>query len=594
MKTLPYALLLSVFLLCNNKAISSPIKIEDWNSTQALRQQELALYLKTNQVAYNWFADFSLGVNDGVPYIILKLLPKVAPEYWGSDDNFLDVIGLFKDQRIPGYPIARGIGWSGLGREGANNTVDYASFTCGACHIGRVRTDKGIQYLDGGVNAHFNLPQYRVRASKTVEKIISGATTEKEQIDLATKAFITALDQVYAQDKNYFYQDYRLGDKVFDTHYEMKQIELFKQNAQALVTKFIVRTNLEYKAFGVLVDKNYQGFEQEMLKGFGGMADATGISTSFAYVVDRDIYHAKVNPDSLPPSQGITDFMVVWEQNKRKVRWSSDHKQLIDGGGQWNGNIPISMFRNLAAELTMGFGTETDLRVGAFAERLLENLPAPVYPFSVDMHKANKGRALFEQHCAACHKPHNGEVYQIGTDSGRAHVANDTITAAGRKSFTSICAPTTSVNLPGHGEVKPCAEFEGVSLVGNEQFAMMDPKLHDGYNALPLDGVWAQAPYLHNGSVPTIYHLLVPGERPAVYMKSRLDYDQTLLGFSWQLSQGKKNAKEEGYKFDTQAIPAFSNKGHDKDITIKQSHYKLDWTDDKEGAMAIIEYMKTL
>ena len=593
MKTLHYALLLSATLLYNSEAMSTPVKAEDWNSIQAARQQQLAHYLKDNQVAYNWFADFSLGINDGVPFIILKLLPKVAPEYWGSDENFLDVIGLFKDQRIPDYPIARGIGWSGLGREETINAVDYASFTCGACHIGRVRTDKGIQYLDGGVNAHFNLPQYRVRALKTLEKMISGATTEKEQIDLATKAFIAALDKVYAQDKHYFYQNYRLGDKVFDENYEKKQIELFKQNAQALVTKFIIRTNLEYKAFGVLLDKNYHGFEQQMLTGFGGMADATGISTSFAYVVDRDIYHAKVNLDSLPPSQGITDFMVVWEQGKRKVRWSPDHKKLIEGGGQWNGNIPISMFRNLAAELTMGFGAETDLRVGAFAERLLENLPAPVYPFPVDMHKAKKGRALFEQHCAACHRPHNGEVYQIGTDSGRAHVANDTITAAGRKSFTSICTPTTSVNLPGYGTVKPCAEFEGVSLVGKEQFAMMDPKLHDGYNALPLDGIWAQAPYLHNGSVPTIYHLLVPGERPAVYMKSRLDYDQNLLGFSWQLSAGN-NKKEEGYKFDTQAIPAFSNKGHDKDIISKQSHYKLDWSDDKEGAMAIIEYMKTL
>jgi hypothetical protein len=46
MKTLPYALLLSVALLCNNKAISNPAKAEDWNSAQALRQQELALYLK--------------------------------------------------------------------------------------------------------------------------------------------------------------------------------------------------------------------------------------------------------------------------------------------------------------------------------------------------------------------------------------------------------------------------------------------------------------------------------------------------------------------------------------------------------------------
>src|ERR1700694_4819378 len=53
------------------------------------------------------------------------------------------------------------------------------------------------------------------------------------------------------------------------------------------------------------------------------------------------------------------------------------------------------------------------------------------------------------------------------------------------------------------------------------------------YNALPLGGVWAQAPYLHNGSVPTLYHLLVPSERPTVFMKGRLDYDKKLVGYAW-------------------------------------------------------------
>lgn len=594
MKPLPYLLLLGVSIFSSGKTMANAtVHEEGWNHIQDLRQQHIDQYLEANQVAYRWFADFPLGLNDGVPYIILKLLPKVAPEYWGGDDNFLDVIGLFKDERIPDYPIARGIGWSGLGREGADNVVDYASFTCGACHIGRVRTDSGIRYLDGGVNAHFNLPQYRVRAYQTIEKIIDGAASDAQQLELATNAFVSALDAVHKKDKNYFYGSYNIGAKYFDNKYEQQQVDLFRKNARDLVEKFLVRTRLEYAALGVLVDKNYRGFEQEMLTGFGGMADATGVSTSFAYVVDRDIYHKKVDPDSLPPSQGITDFMVVWEQNKRKVKWSADHKKLIEGGGQWNGNIPISMFRNLAAELTMGFGAQTDLRVGAFAEQLLDGLPAPVYPFTVDIKKARKGHALFEKNCAACHKPHNGEIYQVGTDSGRAHVANEMITAAGRQSFTSICSPTTTINLPGQGDVKPCAEFEGVSLVGNSQFAMMDPKQHDGYNALPLGGVWAQAPYLHNGSVPTIFHLLVPSERPDVFMKSRLDYDQKLLGFSWALSK-ENNKREEGYKFNTNAIPAFSNKGHDKDIVINGATHKLDWSDDKDGAMAIIEYMKTL
>lgn len=584
----------------SSKVVSDPAKKITWDTKQQQRQQQLDKYLDKEQVAYRWFADFPLGVNDGVPYIILKLLPKLAPELWGSDDNFLDVVGLFKDHRTPDYPIAKGIGWSGLGRDNLNGAVDYASFTCGACHIGRVRTGKGIdgiQYLDGGVNTHFNLPQYRVKALKTVEKIVGNAQSEQDKIEQATKAIIAALDQVHAKNKNYFYENYRFFNKVFDADYEANQIALFKQNASAIIKKFMGRTELEFKAFSALLKKNYPHFKDQMLKGFGGMADATGISTSFSYVVKLgDSEHkSSANPETdLPSSQSITDFMVVWEQDKRKVHWSADHKQLVDGGGQWNGNIPIPMFRNLAAELTMGFGAETDLRVSAFAEILLENLPAPVYPFAVDMDKAEKGNKLYQKNCADCHKSHNGKVYQIGTDSGRAHVVSDAIAANARIGFTTICSPDTAVDMPGLGSIKPCAKFEEVSLVGKADFAMMSPAQHDGYNALPLGGVWAQAPYLHNGSVPTIYHLLIPNERPVIFMKSRLDYDQKLLGFSWIITPNKQDTKEEGYPYDTLAIQAFSNAGHDKDITNGQHRYKLNWSDDKEGAMAIIEYMKTL
>ena len=115
---------------------------------------------------------------------------------------------------------------------------------------------------------------------------------------------------------------------------------------------------------------------------------------------------------------------------------------------------------------------------------------------------------------------------------------------------------------------------------------------HHGYNARPLSGVWAQAPYLHNGTVPTVYHLLVPDERPVSFIKSRLDYDPRYLGFSWDTQQTAN--QNEGYLFQTNAIPALSNKGHDKDIVEGKKTYRLNWSGDKEGAFAIIEYLKTL
>ena len=52
-----------------------------------------------------------------------------------------------------------------------------------------------------------------------------------------------------------------------------------------------------------------------------------------------------------------------------------------------------------------------------------------------------------------------------------------------------------------------------------------------GYVAPPLDGIWASAPYFHNGSVPTVYHVLFPDERPAGVESQRLQaYDNARVG----------------------------------------------------------------
>ncbi len=48
--------------------------------------------------------------------------------------------------------------------------------------------------------------------------------------------------------------------------------------------------------------------------------------------------------------------------------------------------------------------------------------------------------------------------------------------------------------------------------------------------APPLNGIWATAPYLHNGSVPTLWHLLHPAERPAVWKRTEDGYDQARIG----------------------------------------------------------------
>jgi cytochrome c peroxidase len=80
------------------------------------------------------------------------------------------------------------------------------------------------------------------------------------------------------------------------------------------------------------------------------------------------------------------------------------------------------------------------------------------------------------------------------------------------------------------------------------------------YKARPLDGIWASAPYLHNGSVPTLADLLLPPEkRPHVFCLGDLRYDRTRVGFAGQGSADC--ARRGGFRFDTRR-KGNANTGH--------------------------------
>jgi len=116
----------------------------------------------------------------------------------------------------------------------------------------------------------------------------------------------------------------------------------------------------------------------------------------------------------------------------------------------------------------------------------------------------------------------------------------------------------------------------------------------EGYAATPLTGVWANYPYLHNGSVPTLYHLLGPvSERPAIFsvMAARhfdrervgqiLYPDPTLAPVSEP--QLIRRFGHDRNWFNT-ARDGCGNNGHDMWPRIR--------TD--ENRRALIEYLKTL
>lgn len=560
---------------------------QNWSHAYRQRVAHKENYIRDKQIAFDWFSDFPFSNEDGFPLILLKLMPEVAPDIWAGGDAFLSDVGLFHDSRSTNLPLPRGVGFSGIERR---NTLalDYTSFTCAACHIGRVLGPNGeTLYIDGGVNSEFNISAFFVKLHQTIGALSQGTkgSVAKKKI---TEAFLVSLDRVSTKSDTYFYGEAQYKGFVFDAAYEKAQIELFRKDAEGYVSALTDYVENFVGAYSTYLNKTYGGYQAQMLAGFPGMADATGVSSSMGYEkLAKSALGKELGHLVLPSSPGLTDFMAVWEQDTRTVEWDATHSQLINGGGQYNGNIPIPIYRNLAASMTLGL-KGVDLRVAAFGAELLSGLPATAYPFDVDVDLARKGQGLFAENCASCHQPNNGRVYDtLGTDPSRSNVINTLLMEGARDAYMAVCNPDTVLVLY-KDPIKPCESFDGVSLRDKTELIMRPLSDQRGYNATALRGAWATSPYLHNGSVPTLYHLLVPSERPSQFTKSSLAYDTKLLGYAWD-SQAVG-----GYLFDTTEFHAKNNRGHDVDIVEDGKTFKLDWSDDIPGALAIIEYMKTL
>ena len=111
------------------------------------------------------------------------------------------------------------------------------------------------------------------------------------------------------------------------------------------------------------------------------------------------------------------------------------------------------------------------------------------------------------------------------------------------------------------------------------------------YKARPLNGIWATAPYLHNGSVPTLHHLLLPAkDRPKTFPIGSREYDPENVGLNIaiELPGGTIfRARAD----DGTAIPGNSNAGHEfGTAAITDPATRLD---DAERR-ALLEYLKSL
>ncbi len=244
-------------------------------------------------------------------------------------------------------------------------------------------------------------------------------------------------------------------------------------------------------------------------------------------------------------SVGSVDLPSLWNQGMRRGMWL-----------HWDGNNDSVEERNKSAAIGAG-ATPDSLDVASLAriERWIENFQPPPFPADrIDRARAERGRSVYAAACAACHAPDGARVGQvtdiaeIGTDPERL------------RSFTAELAQ--KMNTIGEGKPWKFSHFRKTN----------------GYASMPLDGVWLRAPYLHNGSVPTLRALLFPEERPVQFVRAYDVYDWTDVGFVWRGPEAEKN----GVPFDTR-VRGNDNGGH---------MYGADLT--PEQRVDLIEFLKTL
>jgi mono/diheme cytochrome c family protein len=204
-------------------------------------------------------------------------------------------------------------------------------------------------------------------------------------------------------------------------------------------------------------------------------------------------------------------------------------------------------------------------------EAWILSLEPPRWPGPVDRGLADRGAVVFADHCAGCH----GTPGPRGSYPDRvvpiAEVATDRVRL---DSLTAKDRGDLNASWFGHYG----ADRDAGGLAGREE-----PM---GYVAPPLDGVWATAPYLHNGSVPTLWHLLRPAARPVVWRRTPTGYDEARVGLEVEeladLPAEKLPSAARRTYFDTRK-PGKSAAGHDFPDVL----------DDDEKA-AVLEYLKTL
>jgi hypothetical protein len=492
---------------------------------------------------------------------------------------------------------------------GSPGTLDRVFFSCAACHVGRVMVSGKMKFLPGMPNTEIEAQYY----SKLL--MLTGAALVESGFDPASttpvnpagiKPNTSAVRALYTE----------MLDKARqrpETLYGPSPAQIARGKIQTLavadefpsVMQDLIAVGVKTHFIYHVVAKN-NAYKQPLPDVFGdrpGQMDAFGVASglvaihtrrkdnSFLEFVRRD------NPDSpffsgfskangLPVDvPGMTDRTAdakvaadrifknipAWAPpvpapiDIKSVNWATERYHA-----NWDGNQGASSRTLASGSSATGDPRMVNVRIHEPLNPFIDNLPPAAYPFkSVDLARAREGKSLFKTHCATCHSPRNQTIYKastLGVDPNRTLV-NTSVSRFGLAALVMEACTIYGLNNQGQPGADWCMPKGDWQARLDEYFRDTPRRVAEGTNGYKADmlrGIWAQAPYLHNGSIPTLGQLVCGATRPPRFLRGNLNYDEALVGFEWSDRPKARYAPNETMlikEFDT-AVPGKANTGH--------------------------------
>jgi mono/diheme cytochrome c family protein len=247
-------------------------------------------------------------------------------------------------------------------------------------------------------------------------------------------------------------------------------------------------------------------------------------------------------------------------------RMQKKHAMFYSAGGRGDHARIMVLASTLCTDTV-----EEAQRIDAYAPDIrayIASLAPPRYPFPIDQALAAQGEQVFAAHCSRCH----------GSYGEDEHYPNLVIPLEEIGTDPEYVLATIS------GQIDRFGHWLDQSFYGELSHFVSPP----GYIAPPLDGVWATAPYLHNGSVPTLEALLNSTKRPQYWIRTfdSSDYNDKTLGWNYTVLEygkdGTTDSEQRKRLYDT-TLPGYSKDGHTFGDHLTDTERRQ-----------VLEYLKTL